>query len=120
MTSEVIIHHREMELPKNNAYVLARYLRENGCSLNHQTEHMWAVVRCVKGISLEEREKMSDDVTEIDYGGNRVSRNKRYKVGDEYGNNQTPYCWEQYGPGTLFGQDVDYWCELPQIPKELK
>jgi hypothetical protein len=30
------------------------------------------------------------------------------------GNNLRPYYWSQFGPGTLFGQDVDLWCELPR------
>ena len=30
-------------------------------------------------------------------------------------NNKKPYLWREFGPGTYFGQDVDYWIELPHV-----
>lgn len=32
-------------------------------------------------------------------------------------NNLLPYEWIEFGPGKLFGQDVDLWFELPRITK---
>lgn len=31
---------------------------------------------------------------------------------DELGNNRRPYCWRQFGPGFLFGQDVTHWAAI--------
>lgn len=33
------------------------------------------------------------------------------------GNNLVPYEWDEFGPGTFFGQDVDMWFELPRGEK---
>lgn len=35
----------------------------------------------------------------------------------EVGNNLRPYRWLEFGPGSLFGQDVDYWQLLPRKPQ---
>jgi hypothetical protein len=36
-----------------------------------------------------------------------------YEYEDEDGNNEKPYCFREFGPGSFFGQEVDAWCELP-------
>jgi hypothetical protein len=54
----------------------------------------------VRGISMEERPTSS--------------RPGQYQGCDEHGNNLKPYCWYEFGPSNHFGQDVDYWCELPE------
>lgn len=35
-----------------------------------------------------------------------------YRAQDQAFNNAKPYCWEEFGPGCLFGQDVSYWCAI--------
>jgi hypothetical protein len=31
-----------------------------------------------------------------------------------WGNNNVPYKWEEFGPDSFFGQDIDKWCEIPR------
>lgn len=35
-----------------------------------------------------------------------------YRQEDQDGNNTLPYCWKQFGPGYLFGQDVTHWAAI--------
>ncbi len=31
---------------------------------------------------------------------------------DQHDNNLRPYCWDEFGPGRLFGQDVSHWAPI--------
>ena len=90
------------KLPKNNTYVVARYTGGNWRDSDDQEGCVWKVVKFVRGISKEEREALPDT----------DSRKRIYITGDTFGNNTVPYCWKEFGPGEIFGQDVDYWTEL--------
>lgn len=78
-----------------------------------------------KGISAEEREKMSTgelpDYVESGWCQSRgYISNKRsdiIKSCDVFGNNIKPYCWRICGHA-IFGQDIKYWAHFPNI-KEL-
>ena len=35
-----------------------------------------------------------------------------FRSQDEWENNLRPYCWREFGPGTLFGQDVTHWAAI--------
>jgi len=35
-------------------------------------------------------------------------------------NNHTDYKWVEFGPGTLFGQDVSHWCAITDPLRELR
>lgn len=41
-----------------------------------------------------------------------VAKRTRREAGEP--NNLRPFQWEQFGPETHFGQDVDYWMEIPR------
>jgi hypothetical protein len=34
---------------------------------------------------------------------------------DQDGNNHTPYGWDMFGPGSLFGQEVSHWCAIEDV-----
>lgn len=95
---------RADRLPKDKQYVLA-FLPDKPWfdSDAPDNEHKWVVVKFVKGLSMDEREKLPNtDKRKIEYTG-----------ADQEGNNLEPYCWHTFGPSSFFGQDVELWCELP-------
>lgn len=114
MIFETVIHNVNDKLPANNTYVLARYTGGNWHDRDHQEGCVWVVAKFTRGISIKEREDMPDDVTERD-----TPRNKIIKSEDEYGNNTKAYSWSEFGPSTLFGQEVDLWMDLPKIKGEV-
>ncbi len=94
------------KLPNNNQYVLARFQESPwGDDDAKNNEHEWVVVKFIKGITEIERDKLSDD----------DDRKKTYHSADEWINNREGYYWDKSGPGSFFGQECDYWCELPEI-----
>lgn len=50
-----------------------------------------------------------------DPDGNRYWVVVKFKKEVVDGNNRKPFRWDAFGPSSYFGQDVDYWCELPVI-----
>ena len=64
------------------------------------------VVEFIRGITNEERALLLDT----------DDRKKTWQGGDEGFNNQLPYYWDQWGPGSQFGQDIKWWSPLPGIP----
>lgn len=89
-------------LPVDGTWVLAHY---NGDNWKGQ---YWIVAVFVRGLSIADREALPDD----------HARKHTIHAEDEHGNNRRPYCWRGSGPGVQFGQDVDYWMALPEIPTE--
>ena len=90
----------EDALPKHGQAVLVRRNQDNW-HLDHllgdQKATIWRWVACyfVEGRSRE-------DVDKAGY----------YRSEDQFGNNLKPYCWEEFGPGKLFGQDVSHWMPI--------
>jgi hypothetical protein len=95
------------KLPENNTYVLAFFpdspWHDKSCK---NDEHKFRVVKFKKGISLEERAALPEG-----------ERKRSYYSEDEYGNNRVPYCWEEFGPGSFFGQECALWCYLPLLKR---
>ena len=85
------------EMPPANTYILAHL----ACS--YGTLPQWAVVYCQYGITQKERELLKKQ---------NNPRANLYCGADEYGNNKVPYKFYA-GVSQYFGQDIDYWCELP-------
>jgi hypothetical protein len=52
---------------------------------------------------------------EDDPNGNRYWVVVKFKKAAVEGNNLQPFQWREFGHSTFFGQQVDYWCELPKI-----
>ena len=94
--------------PKNKQYVLVLLNNDNWCdSDDPEGDRYYKVVKFIKGLSKEDRKKLPDDnMSKFLFSG-----------GDEDGNNLKPYCWDSFGASSYFGQDVDYWFELPQIDR---
>ena len=121
------------KLPKDKEYVLAHLLLKDNWSDSDDPhgKRYWQVVKFVRGISKEEREKMKNgEIPDpVDVGYSRPTppgvwvehKNKRssvYASADEYGNNLVPYIWEPFGPSSYLGQAVDVWARLPIISGE--
>ena len=100
----------EDRLPVDRTWVLSHYSGDNwgpGGAVNPGGQY-WVVAQFIRGLSIADREALSDT-----HPLKRV-----WTRPDEYGNNQRPYCWNEFGPGSQFGQDVDYWMALPEIPTD--
>ena len=113
-------------LPPEGKYVLVHLpgmpWRDDG----DQDGVFFKVAKLKHGLSIAEREKMKQgDLPDPVIGGIIMpdgkehtrwnTRSHVYQTGDEYGNNLRPYCWLSFGPDTWFGQDVDYWMEIPPL-----
>lgn len=96
------------QMPPANQYVLIFVPDSPWIDSSDQYGVFWKVAKCVYGISAEDRKKLaeSDNPTERE-------RAKRFYPEDEQGNNEKPYRFKEFGPGSFFGQEVDLWCELP-------
>lgn len=95
---------RKGELPKNNEYVVARYTRGNWHDSDDQEGCVWKVVKFERGLSEKDRQSLV--LSE--------KQRKTYSSCDQFGNNLKPYCWNEFGPSCIFGQDVDLWFRLPR------
>jgi hypothetical protein len=98
------------KLPKNGEYVLAHFPSQPWHSADAKNnEHKWVVVKFVRGISIEERNKLP-----------KTSERKNiFRVEDENGNNFVPYYWDIFGQGGFSGQEASCWCHLP-MPEHTK
>jgi hypothetical protein len=93
----------KVKRPNNNQYVLVHLIKDNwGDDDDPDGNRYFKVVKFIRGISTEERDKLLDS----------DQRKVTYRSGDEGGNNKVPYTWNEFGPGSYFGQEVDYWMEL--------
>ena len=91
--------------PKDRQYVLIHLTINNwGDSDDPNGDRYWVVAKYVEGITTEDREKL--DIND--------PRKNRYQTGDVFGNNHVPYEFTEFGPSSYFGQEVDFWCELPE------
>lgn len=91
-------------LPKDKTYVLVHVNRDNWIDRDDPKNVCFKVMKFVRGISKEERDTMPD-----------CERKRWIRPEDEYGNNLKPYYWREFGPGSEFGQNVDYWMDLPEL-----
>lgn len=113
------------ELPPDRSYVLIHLTNDNwGDPDDKLGNRYWKVAKIIRGLSLKDREKMGkgeiDDPLECGYifpDGIRTEqkRSNTYHEEDEYGNNKVPYIWSEFGTSSYFGQEVDFWCNLPNI-----
>ena len=91
-------------LPDDRSYVLVHLTLTNwGDRDDPEGKRYWKVAKFVRGLSKEDRYLLAPN----------DDRRITYCLEDEDGNNLRPYAWEEFGPSSYFGQDVDYWCELP-------
>lgn len=91
------------EMPPAEKYVLA-HLRSQPWISNDSQGVLWKVVCTVYGLSMQDREKLAL---------HNDPRANLYCFGDEHGNNLRPWAFKEFGSSQFFGQEVDYWCELP-------
>lgn len=94
------------QLPERNQYVLIHLTKNNwGDDDDPKGNRYWTVAKFIRGMPEEECAAL----------GEYDKRKRMYTIADVFGNNLVPYCWDTFGPGTYFGQEVDYWCELPEL-----
>lgn len=99
----------EQALPINGQAVLVRRVGDNWNADHYladgQLRHIWRWVACrfIRG-------RTKDEVRASGYS----------TMEDQIGNNERPYCWKEFGPGCLFGQDVSHWVAItdPLAPQE--
>lgn len=94
----------ENRLPQDNSYVLI-HLRDMPW---HDIDDLlgkrfYKIVKFHKGKSKEELQEMEHKV---------------YCANDEWSNNKKPYGWSN-PPSHYFGQEVDFWMEIPLCPNQL-
>lgn len=93
------------KLPEHGQYVLVIITRDTWMDYDDpEGNRYFRVVKFVKGLSEEDREKLPF--------GHMFKTTYRY--GDEFDNNLVPYAWEEFGPAQYYGQEVDFWFELPK------
>lgn len=96
------------KLPENKQYVLAyAFDRPWSDRSAKKYEHLWVVVKFYRGLSIQDRKILLDE----------NERKLIFRTEDEHDNNEKPYCWNPFGPGVFFGQEISHWCELPDISK---
>lgn len=119
-------------LPEDGEYVLIHLAKDNwGDSDDKHGKRYWKVAKFLKGTSEKDREKMISgemtDGVEVGYScptppgewiRHESKRSSIYKKGDVHGNNLVPYAWEEFGPSSYFGQEVDIWARLPILLAE--
>ena len=93
------------EFPKNKTYVLIHVPTRPWGDSDDEVGKFWKVAKFIRGISEEER-------TALPFTD---ARRNNYRGSDVHGNNLVPYKWDEFGPGSYFGQEVENWCELPLI-----
>ncbi len=102
------LHKLEDKLPFNKQYVLIHLNKTNWHDSDDPKKNRhWVVAKFIRGISTAEREAFDID----------DARKKCFIAADEHNNNKKPYNWETFGASRYFGQEVNLWCELPEIVK---
>lgn len=94
------------QIPPEHKYILIYVGGRFWSDSDDQEGKYWRVAKMVKGISSKERMELSMK------GDTRADE---FWFGDEDGNNEVPYRFDEFGPDDHFGQNVDIWCELPKL-----
>jgi hypothetical protein len=110
-------------LPEEGKYVLARHNIGIWNDNTDQANVNCVVVKLVRGISIEEREKMKKgelpQTLEIGWclssGWSKTERSRIYKPGDEDEDNLVPYSWETFGPDSFLGQTITHWMPIEPL-----
>lgn len=87
----------EDRLPRNNDYVLV-----------HLIDKPWLDNDDIEGKRFFQVAKFLQGKTREELKGVITSS-------DQWGNNLKPYCWSEFGPSTHWGQEVDFWMEIPEF-----
>lgn len=96
------------DLPPANKYYFVKLNINNWHDSDDQENVTTKVAKLCRGLSIEERSKLPS------------THPNKYKIRscDEDGNNLVPYNWEQFGPGSYFGQDVSHYAYIPEIKSD--
>ena len=115
----------EDRLPEEGKYVLARHNKTNWNDHTDQKNVNCVVVKLVRGISKEQREKMkSGEIKNPEIQFINANRDSDYITfnrsditlpEDEEGNNEKPYSWESFGASSYNGQEISHWTTIKPI-----
>lgn len=111
------------KLPPEGKYVIAKHNRGTWIDKQDQENVNTVIVKLVRGISMDEREKMkSGDIPEtteqtwcLSDGIKNTKRSSIYMPEDEQGNNLVPYYWKEFGSDSFFGQTITHWTPIPPL-----
>ena len=98
------------EMPPANKYILIYAGNRPWHDRDDQKNVYWKVAKCIYGISMEQRTILENSENISDR-----YRASIFRTGDEFGNNLVPYCFEEFGPDSYFGNEIDVWMPLPEI-----
>jgi hypothetical protein len=91
----------EDKLPEDNSYVLVHLINMPWLDENdREGKRFFKVVKFKKGFSAKELKENNIEC---------------YRARDQWENNLKPYSWSEFGPCHYFGQEVDYWMEIPRL-----
>ncbi len=117
----------EDRLPEEGKYVLARHNNNNWIDYTDQDNVNCVVVKLLKGISKEEREKMkSGEINDFKIKAINANKESEYLTfnrsditfpEDEGGSNEKPYRWESFGSNSYNGQEISHWATIKPIKK---
>lgn len=113
----------EDELPEPGKYVLARHNRGTWFDSQDQDNVNCVVVKLVRGLSKEDREKIKLGLLPEQYydaydslsGHHKAKRSNSFSGDDEDGNNLKPYGWHEFGPDHFFGQEITHWQPIEKL-----
>lgn len=96
-------------LPNDNQYVLVHLTNDNWLDDDDpEGNRYFKVAKFIKGLSQQDRDELPEG----------HPRKNSYHMEDVSGNNQVPYCWSSFGMDVYFGQEVDFWFELPKLNQQ--
>lgn len=98
------------EFPPEGKYIAVYVNNRPWLDSDDRSGVYWKIVKTKYGITGEERLRLAESEKFSD----RLRANQ-YRPEDEGMNNQKPYRFEEFGPDSFFGQEVDIWFELPDI-----
>ena len=102
------------DLPPEGKYVLI-YVPSRPWFDNTDFRNVyWKTAKLKKGITKKERAEMFESGDP-----EKVKRAQRFYTEDEDGNNKHGYYFDGFGLDSYNADEVEYWMELPNIPKEM-
>lgn len=110
----------EDELPEEGKIVIGLYCVGNWIDEDNPETVNHVHVALKRGISLEERAALPDDVGE-EYKGHFYPRNKSWSGADQHDEKDKPYQWVGYNiPMNFKPNQISHWCPIPQIKHKEK
>lgn len=102
------------DLPPEGKYVLIYVPSRPWYDSTDSRNVYWKTAKMKKGITKKERAEMFESGDP-----EKVKRAQMFCAEDEDGNNKHGYYFDGFGLDSYNADEVEYWMELPNIPKEM-